>query len=231
MRRATQAATLLLAVLLATLLLVPAVPAQSGKPRLTLDDFASLVPTRVADKEGTPGDMVNFVLVGSREQVVAALEAAGWQPVDRTTTEAILAAILVTLDKKVYVTLPMSELFLFDRAQDFGYARGDPIRVVAERHHFRLWEAPWQTEDGQTIWLGAGTYDAGFEEHQRTGSITHKIDPEVDKERDFIAATLRAAGRVAGFGYASPPQPVRDATTAHGGPFRSDGRIALLLLK
>jgi hypothetical protein len=223
----TKTATLLLA----ALLLAPAVPGQTGKPRLTLDDFASLVPTRVADKEGAPGDMVNFVLVGSREQVVAALEAAGWQPVDRTTTEAILAAILVTLDKKVYVTLPMSELFLFDRAQDFGYARGDPIRVVAERHHFRLWEAPWQTEDGQDIWLGAGTYDAGFEEHQRTGSITHKIDPEVDKERDFIAATLRAAGRVAGFGYASPLHPVRDATTAHGGPFRSDGRIALLLLK
>ncbi len=224
----TKAAT---ALLLAALLLAPAAPAQGRKKRLTLDEFASQLPTRVADRDGTPGDMVNFVLIGSREQVLAALEAAGWQPVDRSTSEAILTAILVTLDKKVYVSLPMSELFLFDRAQDFGYARGDPIRVVAERHHFRLWEAPWQTDDGQDIWLGAGTYDAGFEEHQRSGDITHKIDPEVDKERDYIAATLRAAGRVAGFGYARPPQPIRESTTAHGGPFRSDGRIALLLLK
>ncbi|MCI0439770.1 MAG: LssY C-terminal domain-containing protein, partial [Chloroflexi bacterium] len=158
---ATTTATLLLV----ALLLAQATPAQGGKARLTLDDFASRLPTRVTDHEGTPGDMVNFVLIGSREQVIAALEAAGWEPVDRSTSEAILTAILVTLDKKVYVTLPMSELFLFDRAQDFGYARGDPIRVVAERHHFRLWEAPWQTEDGQDIWLGAGTYDAGLEEH------------------------------------------------------------------
>jgi hypothetical protein len=226
-RRTTKTAALLLA----ALVLAPAATAQGGKPRLTLDDFASLVPTRVTDRDGTPGDMVNFVLIGSREQVLQALEAASWQPVDRSTSEAIVSAILVTLDKKVYVTLPMSELFLFDRPQDFGYARADPVRVVAERHHFRLWEAPWQTEDGQDIWLGAGTYDAGFEEDRRNGDITHKIDPEVDKERDYIAATLRAAGRVAGFGYAAPPQPVREAATAHGGPFRSDGRIALLLLK
>jgi hypothetical protein len=216
---------------LTALAAAPAAPAESAKPRLSLDEFASRLPTRVTDADGTPGDMVNFVLIGSREQVVAALEAAGWEPVDRTTSEAILKAILVTLDKKVYVTLPMSELFLFDRAQDFGYARGEPVRVVAERHHFRLWEAPWQTEDGKDIWLGAGTYDAGFEEDRRNGDITHKIDPEVDKERDYIAATLSAAGRLAGLGYTSPPEPIREAATAHGGPFRSDGRIALLLLK
>ena len=229
--RMTKAPTTALALLLAALLLAPSAPAQGSKPRIALDDFLDRLPARVADQDGTPGDMVNFVLIGSREQVVAALEAAGWQQVDRSASEAILTAILVTLDKKVYVTLPMSELFLFNRAQDFGFARGEPIRVVAERHHFRLWEAPWLTEDGQTIWLGAGTYDAGFEEHQRTGEITHKIDPEVDNERDYIASTLRAAGCVAGFGYGAPPDPIRKSTTAHGGPFRSDGRIALLLLK
>jgi len=227
----TKATTTALALLLAVLLLPAAAPAQGGKPRLTLEDFASSLPTRVADKDGTPGDMVNFVLIGSREQVVQALNAAGWQQVDRSTSEAILTAIMVTLDKKVYVTLPMSELFLFNRAQDFGFARGDPIRVVAERHHFRLWESPWETTEGQTIWLGAGTYDAGFEEHQRTGDITHKIDPEVDKERDYVAATLRAAGCVAGLGYATPPAAVRESTTAHGGAFRSDGRLLLILLK
>lgn len=226
-RLTTQAAALLLA----ALLLASPAPAQSGKPRISLEEFLRQVPTRIADKDGTPGDMVNFVLVGSREQVQKALAAAGWQEVDRTHAEAALRAILVTLDKQVYVTLPMSELFLFGRAQDFGYARADPIRVVAERHHFRLWEAPWQTTEGDDIWLGAGTYDAGFEEHRRTGDITHKIDPEVDKERDFIAETLKYAGRLAGLGYASPPQPIREATTAHGGPYRSDGRLAILILK
>ena len=219
---------------LAALLMVGSAAAEapkSRKERVSLEEFLRKVPTRVQDKEGHQGDMVNFVLVGSRDEVQKTLMAAGWQEVDRNSTEAALRAILVTLEKKVYVTMPMSELFLFGRAQDFGYAQGNPVRVVAERHHFRLWQSPWQTEDGQDIWLGAGTYDTGFEEHKRTGDITHKIDPEVDKERDFISETVRRTGRVAGLGYALPSQPIREATTAHGGPYRSDGRIAILILK
>jgi len=219
---------------LAALLLVGGAAAEAPKTRkerLSMEEFLRKMPTRVQDKEGHPGDMVNFVFIGSRDDVQKALAAAGWQQVDRDSTEAALRAILATLEKKVYVTMPMSELYLFGRPQDFGYAQADPVRVVAERHHFRLWETPWQTEDGQDIWLGAGTYDAGFEEHKRTGDITHKIDPEVDKERDYIAGTLRQAGRTAGVGYGRPSQPIREATTAHGGAYRSDGRLLILVLK
>lgn len=219
--------TLLLAALLAT----GSLAAADTKERVTLDEFARRVPARVQDKDNTPGDMVNFVLVGSRAQVEKALAAAGWTRVDRTKTEAAVRAVLETLRKKPYLELPMSELFLFGRAQDYGFARAEPLSVVAERHHFRLWEAPWQTSDGEEIWVGAGTHDIGFEKDQRTGKTTHKIDPEVDKERDFIGQTLQDAGRVAGLGYVLPGQPVRQAATAHGGPYRSDGRVLVIILK
>lgn len=219
-----------MATLLALALAVSALQA-AAKDKLTLSEFTRRLPTRVTDKDGTQGDMVNFVLVGSREEVPKALEAAGWKEVDRTPTEAAVQIAISILNKRVYTELPMSELFLFGRAQDFGYARADPVAVIAERHHFRLWKSPWKTTDGDTIWLGAGTHDIGFEEDRRTGDITHRIDPEVDKEREFIGATLRETGRVVGFGYIRLPAPVREATTAHGGPYRSDGRVLVLLLK
>ncbi|MGH9804390.1 MAG: LssY C-terminal domain-containing protein [Candidatus Acidiferrales bacterium] len=212
-------------------LLTGAAPSAASKDKLSLKKFTERVPTRAADKDATPGDMVNFVLVGSREQVEKALKAAGWKQVDRTEAEAVLRIAISILNKEVYTELPMSELFLFGRAQDFGYARAEPVAVIAERHHFRLWESPWKTSEGDTIWLGAGTHDIGFEEDRRTGDITHRIDPEVDKERELIGATLRETGRVAGFGYVRLPKPVREATTAHGGPYRSDGRVLVLLLK
>jgi hypothetical protein len=205
--------------------------AAGSKEKVTLGEFLQQVPTRVEDKDGTPGDMVNFILVGSRPQVEAAFAAAGWKPVDRTPTEAVLRILISVLQKQVYVELPISELFLFGRPQDYGYARADPLVVVVERHHFRLWESPWQTPDGEDIWLGAGTHDIGLEEDQRSGDITHKIDPEVDKERDFIGLTLHETGRVAGLGYLRPPEPVREATTAHGGPYHSDGRILAIILR
>lgn len=203
----------------------------AAKDKLSVSEFTRRLPTRVTDKDGTQGDMVNFVLVGSREEVEKTLEAAGWKEVDRTPTEAAVRIVESILNKRVYTELPMSELFLFGRAQDFGFAHADPVAVIAERHHFRLWKSPWKTTDGDTIWLGAGTHDIGFEEDRRTGDITHRIDPEVDTEREFIRETLRETGRVAGFGYLRLPAPVRVATTAHGGPYRSDGRVLVLLLK
>lgn len=201
------------------------------KTQVTFSTLARLLPTRAEDKEGTPGDMVNLVLVGTRKQVHEALTAAGWKQVDRTATEAVARALASLLQKKIYTELPMSELFLFGRPQDYGYARADPVAVVLERHHFRLWESPWQTPAGQDIWLGAGTHDVGLEEDQRNGDLTHRIHPAVDEERDFTGLTLKEAGHVAGLGYLRLPKPVREATTAHGGPFYSDGRVLVIILK
>ncbi len=185
------------------------------------------IPTRVSDPDGRPGDRVNFILIGSQEQVQAALKAAGWVTVDRTPTDAILRGLLASFSKEAYVTLPMSELRLFDRPQDFGYAQADPLRVVASRHHFRLWKTPY-TLDGQTVWAGAGTHDIGFERDQRNNGITHKIDPNTDAERDYIRDSLLQSGMVVKTDYITPTNPVLTARTATGGEFKSDGRTLLV---
>lgn len=228
---AKPAGALLLVACLGAGLTAPPLAAKEKKEKVTPAEFLRRVPLRVKDKDGTAGDMVNFVLVGSREKVTKALTAAGWKQVDRTKTEAAIRAVLSTIQKKPYTELPISELYLFGRAQDYGYAQAESLRVVAERHHFRVWEAPWVTTDGDKIWIGAGTHDIGFEEDRRSGKVTHQIDPEVDKEREFIGETLKHAGRAAGAGYLLPEKPVREATTAHGGKFRSDGRVLVILLK
>ena len=62
--------------------------------------------------------------------------------------------------------MPMSQLELFGRVQDFGYAQADPLRVVASRHHFRIWKTPF-TAGGETVWAGAGTHDIGFDKDNR----------------------------------------------------------------
>ncbi len=221
----------LLALLFFVLLASPLALAAEKKEKLSLVEFIRRIPTRAADRDATPGDMVNFVIVGSREQLLAALTAADWRPVDRTVEEAAVNILISILNRQVYTALPMSELFLFERPQDFGFARADPLAVIVERHHFRLWEAPWQTDDGRDLWLGAGTHDVGIEEDQRTGDPTHRIDPEVDREREFIGLTLYETGLVEGVGYITPPEPVREASTAHGGPYASDGRILVIVLK
>jgi hypothetical protein len=172
---------------------------------------------------------VNFLLIGSVEQVQAALKAAGWVVVDRTRNDAVLRGLLAFLSKESYVTLPMSELQLFGRAQDFGYAQADPLRVVQSRHHFRLWKAPFELQ-GRQVWAGAGTHDIGFERDQRNNGITHKIDPATDGERDYIRDSLVDTGMALKTAYMTPADPVTTARTATGGEFHSDGRTLLVYL-
>jgi len=188
------------------------------------------IPLRVNDALKNPGDRVNFVVIGSQDKLQAALSAAGWVAVDKTKRDAVIQGLLTSFSKSAYVTLPMSELELFGRVQDFGYAQGDPIRVVASRNHFRIWKAPF-TAGGETVWAGAGTHDIGFEKDQRNNGITHKIDPATDGERDYIGQSLQDTGAVVKEEYLTPTHPVKEAKTATGGGFTSDGRTLIIYLQ
>jgi LssY C-terminus len=199
--------------------------------------FAELdakLPYRVSDRPqgGNPGDLINFVLVGTQQQVTAALKAADWIVADKTDKEAVVSALLATLRKNVYVAVPMSMLYLFGRAQDFGYERTEPVVVAAQRNHFRIWNAPFPSPRNQPIWVGAGTHDVGIERDQRSpDAITHKIDQDVDNERDFIGATLQQAGQVEAMAYMTRLKPIKSAKTATGGNIQSDGRVLVIVLK
>lgn len=188
------------------------------------------LPRRVNDEFNNPGDMVNFIIVGSQQQLQASLDSAQWRVADETKEAAIVAAILQTSQKKDYVQMPMSILYLFKRPQDFGYEQAEAYSVVASRHHFRIWKAPF-TWKGEAVWIGAGTHDVGFEKDQRNGKVTHKIDPAVDSERDHIGETLQKSGKVKSMHYYLPPEPVLEAKNATGGSYHSDGRLLVLFLK
>lgn len=200
--------------------------------RITPAIFAD-IPRRVSDVpsgEGHPGDMVNFALVGTKEQIEAAFKAAGWVAVDKSIQDAILNSVLKTLGHEAYTAMPMSTLYLFGRPQDLSFARADPLMVAAERHHLRVWQTE-KTMDGRPLWVGSATHDIGFETDQRTGGVTHKIDPEIDKERDYLVHSFDAAGAFSSAAYVMPANPLLDAKTATGGSFQSDGRIAVMELK
>jgi hypothetical protein len=187
------------------------------------------IPRRIADIDGRPGDMVNFLILGSEDSVRLAFQSAGWVKVDRSSKDAVLHGLISSISKQSYVEMPMSTLYLFDRPQDYGFAHAEPLSVVATRHHLRIWKAPFAV-GGQMLWVGAGTHDIGFERDQRNNGITHKIDPEIDGERDFIRDSLGSTGTVVHTGYITPPDPLTEARTATGGSFRSDGRILVLTL-
>ena len=188
------------------------------------------IPRRVSDLQGKPGDMVNILLVGTQEQVVQVFARAGWVQVDRSVQDAVVNAVIDSLEKKDYLTMPMSTLYLFDRPQDYGFAHAEPVRVAMSRNHLRVWKSP-HVVDGRPLWCVAATHDIGFERDERNNKLTHKIDPAIDGEREYVNDTLSRTGLVTQRTHLTPADPVTTASTATGGSFHSDGRILVLVMK
>ncbi len=189
----------------------------------------SKIPRRIVDKQGNLGDMVNFLILGSEAAMQRVFTTAGWVKVDADVQGTVLHGIIGSLSKESYLTMPMSQLYLFGRPQDYGWAHAEPISVVASRNHLRIWKAPIQVK-GETLWVGAATHDIGFERDQRNNGITHKIDPDIDLERDYVEKTLASTGLVAEVSHFLPDHPMKEAKTATGGTFHSNGQVLILKL-
>ena len=203
-------------------------PAETKVTGVTPDLLGS-IPRRVSDRQGNPGDMVNILIVGTKEQVLHVFTTAGWVRVDSDVQSTVIAGLIDTIQKKDYLTMPMSTLYLFNRPQDYGFAHAEPVRVAMSRNHLRVWESS-HSIGGRPVWCVAATHDIGFERDERNNGITHKIDPDIDKEREYVNDTLSGTGLVIAREHIAPPDPLTEARTATGGSFRSDGRILVLVL-
>jgi hypothetical protein len=193
------------------------------------DSLFEKIPRRIADKAGNSGDMVNFLILGSETAMQNVFTAAGWVKVDSDVQNTILHGLVSSLAKESYLTMPMSQLYLFGRSQDYGWAHAEPIDVVRSRNHLRIWKAAF-TVNGETLWVGAATHDIGFERDERNNGLTHKIDPDIDLERDYVEKTLCGTGLVTQVFHFLPRNPMQGANTATGGSFHSNGQVLILKL-
>ena len=203
-------------------------PPETPVPGITAAILAD-IPRRIGDEQKNPGDMVNVFIVGTQAQVERVFARGGWVQVDRSTETSVLNAIEDSFAKKDYLTMPMSTLYLFGRPQDYGFAHAEPVRVVMSRNHLRAWKSKFVV-DGRPLWCIAATHDIGFERDERNNGLTHKIDPAIDGEREYVNDTLSETGLVAQRTHVTPPDPLTTARTATGGSFHSDGRILVLVL-
>ena len=193
------------------------------------NELFAKIPRRIGDKVGNLGDMVNFLILGSEDAMQRVFTSAGWVHVDSDVTNTVLHALIESLSKESYLTMPMSPLYLFGRTQDYGWARAEPISVVRTRNHLRIWKAAF-TVKGKILWVGAATHDVGFERDQRNNGVTHKIDPDIDLERDYVEKTLCNTGLVSELSHYLPDNPMQEAKTATGGSFHSNGQVLILKL-
>jgi len=191
-----------------------------------LDEMIKMLPSRVTNGEGREGDMLNLIFQAREEDLQEAFAQAGWLKVEKSKR---LIFWHLLWQRGHYTKLPMDRLYVFGRAQDYSYALPDPRSIVARRHHLRIWKTG-HVVDGVPLWVAAATHDVSIQLVKHKFRLFHRIDPNVDAERDFIAGNLSEAKRLTREEYVNCPEPVSGAQTATGQTYYSDSRMLLLEL-
>jgi len=100
------------------------------------------------------------------------------------------------------------------------------LNTVSKRHHIRIWQGSFP---GTQVWLAAATHDVTIALDPRHLTLTHRIDPLIDRERSMVVNDLVAAGCVSGVGSVERPQAARLPGTRQ--PSMTDGNAAVLFLQ
>lgn len=143
---------------------------------------------RTQTGDGMLGDPVNLAILGSEDDLINIMTEAGWHQADKLNLRSSLRMIYAAVGGVHYPSAPVSSLFLFNTKQDLAFEKdvgGNPRK----RHHARFWKTPddwWLPGGYRADWLGAATFDKNVGLSLFTGQVTHKIDSDVDKERDFV---------------------------------------------
>jgi hypothetical protein len=183
-----------------------------------------LLPPRALNREGREGDMLNLIFLAREDELRGVFARGGWLSVEESRSKIVWHLLW---QRTHYTKLPMDRLYVFGRAQDYSYALPDPLSIVARRHHLRIWKTGREV-DGVPLWVAAATHDVAIEFVKHKFRLFHKIDPNVDAEREFIAGNLAETRQLTREEYVRCATPVFAAQTATGQPYYSDSRLLLL---
>ncbi len=199
-------------------------PLSAGEiDRCSLDDAPRVTVTKL----GIKGDPINVALVGTKEELIAAMVAAKWEPADPITFKSSARLVKSVMLHRPDETAPVSNLYLWKRKEDLAFEQ-EVGRDASRRHHVRFWQSA-QLLGGRPVWLGAATFDKKVGLSHKTGMITHHIDADIDADRDKLmkdlAEDLDSTRLVDGF------QSKCEGCNGGGDPYHTDGRLSIGMLK
>jgi hypothetical protein len=177
---------------------------------------------RTGGASGQPGDPINLVLIGTAENVDSAFKSAGWIAAGAHRAGALTREILATLENRPSVGAPVSTQYFGDRAQDRAFELSGPNARI--RHHLRL----WILDSVAGIWVGAANEDVGLTVNPIHGRATHRIDPDIDEERDRIVRDLEAGACADLIAYVPVWDEPQVFHNAQGQEIVTDGRASVI---
>jgi hypothetical protein len=181
------------------------------------------LPPRATGRRGVTGaDPINLLFLGAPADLDSAFGRAGWMAAQRSTFGALARETEDIVLQWRDSAGPMSHEYYLGRVEDLRFERASPS--ARRRHHVRLWRA----DSSDTLWAAAATEDVGMLVSARRHTLTHRIAPDIDRERDLLVGDLLAGGCVVLEGYGTLPGAQPSGVSGANQPFVTDARVAVL---
>ena len=206
------------------------------------------LPLYCVTPDGLASDPLNIGIIGTRRELINAMQDAGWEVADRHSLRNMLRLVYSHILKLSYPNAPVSSLYLFGRKQDIAF-EVQPQGSSASRHHVRFWATTyddtkkfsiqtihWHNRSkhvfgDNVLWVGAASKDVGVSIIRHNFQPSHMIDPDTDTERELIAAQLRKMKLVKKIDTIKLDKPYKLANRVWRGSLHSDGKMKIVTLK
>jgi hypothetical protein len=178
---------------------------------------------------GRKMDPINLVFVGTESGIKRAFEKAGWNGAHPHSPLILPLSFIPGWLNRTYSRGPFSPLYINVGLQDLSFQKV-LNRGYGNRHHIRIWRTRHSLPGDNRIWVAAATYEQGFRFGLRSPFFFHQKDPDLDWERDFIAAELLdQKNLLVGEHQLNPPSTNHDPKhDPHRDPYFTDGNAKII---
>jgi hypothetical protein len=210
---------------------------------------ASHLPLYCVTPDGFASDPLNIGIIGTRRQLIDAMERSGWHVADPRSLRNNIREGLSAVYGWSYPNAPVSSLYLFGRKQDIAFQI--PVEGVqgGSRHHVRFWATTYENkrplavhtihwhrrrervQGDDLLWVGAASLDEGVNFIRHNFQLTHMINPDTDSERELIVSRLKTENLVQKLQMIKLGEPYRLINRVISGSLHTDGRMAVVTLR
>lgn len=198
--------------------------------------------------DGFASDPINVGIIGTRREVIQAMEKAGWYMADSHSPLNLARVMLSLLLGWSYANAPVSSLYLFGRKQDLAFEI--PIGgAYVRRHHVRFWATTYDESKPLSVrsihwhhrrehllgdnllWVGAASLDTGLMPIRHNMQLTHMVHPDTNKERELIIDGLKSKKLVSKTDKFKLEKPYTLVNRAWRAKLQTDGMMSVAWLK
>ena len=208
----------------------PSLRPPSAVAATVLTRFPDVLHKTSEDLAGGPMEPVSFLFVGGADDLQRDFELAGWTLAENPSARGLATELWAVIRDRPDPHGPATPAYYAAQPQDLTFEKpGTASGSIRHRHHIRIWQTPICIAPScAPVWAATCSYDLGIEFVAKPYLLTHRIDPEIDNEREYIASQLRGSG-AADVGLVTVTGP-RRGKNAGGDAFRTDGRAHIMLV-